>query len=181
MADKTITPNKIFSGTTLMQLIKSVEDESKVGFESEDTELKLSFFLLVRKAFDDAYDKIKDHLTQVGVGELGQQFSGITGNYIKGSYTERGGSKYELDPAIEETEVDPNLYEKVTTYKVKATEVDAYVKKNRELPPGIQLKRRNKSLAISPTKESKAAFEQLNDQGEDMFYDLAIPEIEEEV
>lgn len=160
-----------------MQLIRDLEQETKARLSNEETEIKLSFFLLVRKAFNETYDKIKEHLATNGKLEIGEDFSGVTGTFISAPYTARGGSKYVFTGT--EQELDPTMVEKVVTYKVNQKEVDAYRKKYRELPPGIEEAPRTKSLSIAPTKEAKAFFDELQ-QNSDILYHLEIPEITEE-
>lgn len=181
--------NKIFSGTSLMQLIKESEDDVKTKFENEETEAKLSFFLLVRRAFNDAYEQIRDQLVANGKRELGEAFSGITGAFVRGSYTERGGAKYGADPSLIESVkltvdpniIDPDLFDVEVTVKPKQDAVKDYIKQHRELPPGVVENPRSKSLSLQPTKEAKAFLENINKDTDDILYDLAIPEITEEI
>ncbi len=180
--------NKVFSGTSLMQLISESQDDTKAKFENEETEAKLSFFLLVRKAFNDAYDSIKSQLVENGKTELGESFSGISGNFIRATYSERGGAKYVADPdlsegidiKIDENIVDPEMFDVSLTIKPKTDAVKDYLKKNRELPPGVMENSRSKSISIQPTKEAKAFLESINNNSEDILYDLAIPEVTED-
>jgi hypothetical protein len=201
--------NKMFSGTSLMQLIKDVENETKARVENEEVEIKLSFFLLVRKAFDEAYEKVRDQLVANGKSELGDAFSGITGNFIRGSYVERGGAAYKPDPEVfvqfeqaaakaalagleQIPEFDADIMDVEVKVKLKterddkglskavgADAIRKYVKANKDLPPGIVMADRARSLSLTPTKESKAFFEELQSSKEDILYDLDIPEIEE--
>lgn len=172
--------NKVFSGINLMQLIKDTEVEAKARFANEETEIKLSLFLLVRKAFNESYEKIREYVTENGKLEIGETFSGITGNFITAPYSARGGSKYIF--AGEDKDLDPNLVEKVVTvtYKVNQKAVDDYRKQNRELPEFIEEAPRAKSLSISPTKEAKALFDEMQKDKDDILYSLEIPEITDE-
>lgn len=185
--------NKIFSGTSLMQLVQDADESSKTRFENEETEAKLSFFLIVRKTFNEAYEKIREQLVANGKAELGEVFSGITGEFVRGSYSERGGSAYQPSQAVTEavakqidtttvdpSVVDPEFFEIEVKVKPKSDAIRAYVKQHRELPPGVEESVRSKSLALQPTKSAKQFLDDLNASKEDVLYDLDIPEITDE-
>lgn len=184
--------DKMFSGTSLMQLVQDAKNETKTNLENEETEIKLSFFLLVRKAFNDAYDLVRDQLVQNGKIELGESFSGITGNFVRGSYAERGTaytSSDEVNEAVQQVAesvtvdpnvIDPEFFDIEIKAKPKVDAIRKYVKENRELPPGVVEANRTKSLSLTPTKEAKAFLEELNRDNLDVIYDLDIPEIIDE-
>lgn len=178
MANDNKVQKKVFSGESLGKLIADAEDSSKVIFDNPNAEFSLAFFLLVRKAFNDAYDKIKEQITESGIEEIGTSFSGLTGSLVRGTHSERGGAKFLWTPTGGE-EIDPEFVKVVTSYKVDTKAVEKYNKMHGELPPGITINTgRKKSLSLSPTKEAKALFERKQNQ-DSLEYELDILEIEE--
>lgn len=171
----------VYSDQALRALIVDGEDESKLIFDNPNSELSLAYFLLLRKAFNDAYDRIKDELTASGQAQVGATFKGITGAYVRGSYSERGGSKYKVDPGLEmevgaelakivgdfmqdkHPEIDPELIEVVINFKVNTKNVDTLVKKERELPPFVETAERSKSLSLTVLKGAKEELESNSD------------------
>lgn len=173
--------NLVYSDQALRELMVSGEDESKLIFDNPNSELSLAYFLLLRKAFNDAYDRIKDELTTTGQAQIGDTFRGITGAYVRGSYSERGGSKYKIDSGLEievgaelsklvgdflaekHPEIDPELIEVAINFKVNTKNVDALVKKERELPMFIEPAERSKSLSLTVLKGAKEELEANSD------------------
>lgn len=167
----------VYSDQALRALIVDGEDESKLIFDNPNSELSLAYFLLLRKAFNDAYDRIKDELTASGQSQIGDTFRGVTGAYVRGSYSERGGSKYKVDTGLEmevgaelaqlvasfmedkHPEIDPELIGVSITFKVNTKNVDALVKKERELPMFIEPAERSKSLSLTVLKGAKEELE----------------------
>lgn len=176
MANDKLANKKVFTTNALTKLMVDAENDSKVILQDPNAEFSLAFFLLVRKSFNDAYDRVKEILTQAGVTEIGEGFSGLTGSLVRGTHSERGGSKYVWTPTTGE-EIDPEFVTVTTQYKIDSKAVDKYLKQRGELPPGITTSVRSKSLSLSPTKEAKALFESKQEQ-DSLVYDLEIKEIE---
>jgi hypothetical protein len=165
--------NLVYSDQVLNELITSGEDESKLIFDNPNSELSLAYFLLLRKAFNDAYDRIKQQVTEAGTSQIGEHFRGLAGGYVRGSYSERGGSKYTVDAGLEmevgaelselvatfmvdkHPEIDPDFIEVGISFKVNTKNVDAHIKKERELPMFIQNAERSKSLSLTVLKSAK--------------------------
>lgn len=178
MANDKLANKKVFTADAIGKLIADVDNDSKVIFDNPNAEFSLAFFLLVRKSFNDAYDRVKEVITESGIEEIGSTFSGLTGSLVRGTHSERGGSKYIWSPTAGE-EVDPEFVKVETKYKINTKEVDKYLRKFGELPPGIAPAVRKKSLSLSPTKEAKALFEQKQNQ-ESLVYEIDVTEVEEE-
>lgn len=167
----------VFSNKTLNQLIVDGENEAKLIFQDPDGEINLAYFILVRKAFNDAYERIKKEIAARGKDEIGDNFKGVSGAYVRGSYSPRGGSKYQLLPAAEveiageiselvskfmaekHPEIDPNFIEMPISFKINSKNVDAYVKEERELPMFIEEAERHQSMSLTVTKDGIENFE----------------------
>lgn len=165
--------NLVYTDQVLQELIADGEDEAKLIFDNPNSELSLAYFLLLRKAFNDAYDRIKTELTAIGSAKIGQHFKGLSGAYVRGSYSERGGSKYKVDAGLEmevgaelselvntfiqdkHPEIDPEFIEIAINFKVNTKNVDAHVKKERELPMFVEEAARSKSLSLTVLKSAK--------------------------
>lgn len=158
----------------LFNLIDSGERSSKLIFEYGSAEKYIGYFLMFRKAFNDAYDRIRDDLAEKGIKTIGKDFSGISGALVRGSYSGRG-AKYTYSPDPSQTE-DPDFVTKKISYSVDSKAVDKYLKENGELPAGVTVASRKKSLSLSATNEIKEVFEANLEELQKMDFQIQIPE-----
>lgn len=122
----------------------TLQDDAKklvVKPEAEDALLKL---MEIRDNIDEAIDMVKDEIAQQG-NKIMPGFSGVESEKLRVLYRAYG-SKYSFVKGIKCPEEFVKTSERSS---VDSKAVDEYLREHGELPEGVQVADRSKSLSIS--------------------------------
>ena len=128
---------------------KLAVESGKLVFKKE-AEQELVKLIRLKKIVDEAVEKVKEQIKQAGEKIL-PNFKGVEGEMVKVIYSYYG-AKYE----IVDKEKAKGFYQEVVYLKPDTKTIDNYIKTVGELPEGIEVKEREKSLSIRLKEDVKS-------------------------
>ena len=148
----TINPDKI--QVFRDQADNFVPDPKKdnAGELSEQAEEAILALKDIEKQAQDALAAIKTRIEQQGKERMGDSFKAIAGNKVTVGYQFAGGQS-EFEATAELSAINPDFIN--TSTKIDPTAIRKYRKEYDELPPGIGLAERSKSVVLRFAKEKK--------------------------
>lgn len=127
-------------------LMAQVKQEADKLFVTPDASALIAQFKLLQKEMEEFEKQLKEEIKETAE-KFDPTFKSISGDHCRISYSDRG-TKYLIDESLR-SDLDPSFYEVTAKLKPNTGAIDAYIETTGQVPVGVILPDRKKSISIS--------------------------------